>query len=269
MQFKFFFINLLYKLFFFLDLKKNFYLRVLMLHDIKRNNFKNLESNLKNLKKNYNFINPQQLKRDCFISGKKNLLLTFDDGFKSNFNFAKNVLKKLKIKAVFFVVSDLISSNNDNKKKIIQNLHPEKKILKISKYSIMSWNDLRNLEKMGHVIGSHTKSHLKLSKIKSMDILKKEIISPIRIFKKNKIQKPNFFAYSFGDFYSFNKKCFIIAKDKYDFIFSGIRGDNVKFNKILFRDNIEDNYTIEMINFFIHGYSDFLYKKYRQIISKF
>jgi len=269
MQFKFFFINLLYKLFFFINFKKKFHFRILMLHNINKNNFKNLENNLKCLKKNYNFIDPSQLKKDHFPPGKKNLLLTFDDGFKSNFIFAKNFLKKLKIKAVFFVVSDLIDTNNHSKKKIIQNIYPEKRVIRISKYSIMSWQDLRILEKMGHVIGSHTKSHLKLNKIKSINILKKEIFFPIQIFKKNKIKKPNFFAYSFGDFYSFNKKCFNIAKDKYEFIFSGIRGDNTKFNKILFRDNIEDNYTFDMINFFIQGYADFLYKKFRKIILSF
>lgn len=268
MQFKSFFINLLYKIFLF-DFNKSFHFRILMLHDINKNNFKNLEYNLKCLKKNYNFVDPKQLEKDCFPSGKKNLLLTFDDGFKSNFIFAKNVLNKLKIKAVFFVVSDLINSKNHSKKKILQNIYPEKKEIRISKYSIMSWHDLRILEKMGHVIGSHTKSHLKINKIKSTSVLKKEIFIPIQIFKKNKINKPNFFAYSFGDFYSFNKKCFNIAKVKYKFIFSGIRGDNVKYNKVLFRDNIEDNYTFEMINFFICGYADFLYKKYRKIILSF
>ena len=44
---------------------------------------------------------------------------------------------------------------------------------------------------------------------------------------------------------------------------------NTEHNKVLFRDNIEDNYTFEMINFFINGYADFLYKKYRKIILSF
>jgi peptidoglycan/xylan/chitin deacetylase (PgdA/CDA1 family) len=269
MQFKFFVISFLYKLFAFFNFKKNCHFRILMLHDIKRKNFKKLESNLKFLKKNYNFINPNQLNKNQFPKNKKNLLLTFDDGFKSNFIFANTVLKKLKIKAVFFVVADLINSNNYIKDRIIKNIYPERTTLKISKYNLMSWHDLRILEKTGHVIGSHTKSHLRLNKIKSLNILKEEIISPIYIFKKNRIKRPNFFAYSFGDFYSFNKKCFDIAKSKYEFIFSGIRGDNIKFNKILFRDNIEDCYNLEMINFFIKGYSDFLYEKFRKIFLSF
>ena len=40
---------------------------------------------------------------------------------------------------------------------------------------------------------------------------------------------------------------------------------DIKLNKIFFRDNIEDNYTFDMINFFIQGHADFLYKKFRKI----
>jgi len=269
MDFKPFIINFLYKLFSFINLKKNFHFRILMFHDLKNKNFKKLENNLRYLKKNYNFIDPNQLNEQQFPVGTNNLLLTFDDGFKSNFIFANNFLSKLKIKAIFFVVTDLISSNSHSKKKTIQNILPGQQLLKISKYKKMSWKNLRNLEKMGHVIGCHTKSHLRLNEIKSNTILTEQIVFPIHVFKKNKLKKPNFFAYSFGDFYSFNKKCFMIAKKEYEFIFSGIRGDNIKCNKILFRDNINDNYNLSMINFFIQGYSDFLYKKFRKIFLSY
>ena len=52
----------------------------------------------------------------------------------------------------------------------------------------MSWNDVRKLQKMGHIIGSHTKSHLRLSDIKSLPNLRNQIIAPINVFKKNKIK---------------------------------------------------------------------------------
>jgi hypothetical protein len=54
-----------------------------------------------------------------------------------------------------------------------------KRILNIFKYNVMSWNDVSNLEKMGHIIGSHTKSHLRLSDIKSLsDLIYKLPASP-------------------------------------------------------------------------------------------
>jgi len=270
MKFKFLIINFLSVLFYILKIDRCCNFRILMLHNIEKKNFQLLKKNLIALKKNYNFINPNKLNKTNYPKGKNNLLITFDDGFKSNFTFANSILKKLKIKAIFFIVTDLINSNNYTKNKLIfKNIFPQKNVSDKSNFNSMTWSDIRNLQKMGHVIGTHTKSHLRLTGVKSLSTLKNQINSPINIFKKNKIKKPIFFAYSFGDFYSFNKKCFYIAKDKYEFIFSGIRGDNVKFNKILFRDNIEDNYTFDMINFFIQGYADFLYKKFRKIILSF
>ena len=266
---KHYLINILFVLFNFFNSRKEFNFRILMIHNVKRKNFKLLEKNLKTLQKKYNFIDPNTLKTGIYPNGNNNLLLTFDDGFKSNFVFANSVLKKMNIKGIFFVVTDLINLNNQSKKKIIQNIFPEKKLQKISQYKTMSWSNLRHLEKMGHVIGCHTKSHLRLNEIKSNTILKEQIVDPIFAFQRNKIAKPKFFAYPFGDFRSFNNKCFNIARGKYEFIFSGIRGDNIKFSKILFRDNIQDNYTFEMINFFIQGYADFLYKKFRKIILSF
>lgn len=270
MKFKYLIINFLSIFFNYLKISNHCNFRILMLHNIEKRNFQLLENNLKTLKENYNFINPNILKKSNYPKGKKNLLITFDDGFKSNYIFAKTILKKLKIKGVFFIVTDLINSNNYKKKKlIIKNIFPEKNLSYSSKYNPMSWNDVRKLQKMGHIIGSHTKSHLRLSDIKSLPNLRNQIIAPINVFKKNKIKKPIFFAYSFGNFSSFNKKCFNIAKSKYKFIFSGIRGDNIKPKKIMYRDNIEDNYSLNMINFFLRGYSDFLYKKYRKIFSSF
>ena len=243
MKFKLTLINFLSKLLNIFTINTYCNFRILMFHNIEIKNFQLLESNLKALKKTYNFIDPNKFDMDNnYPKGKKNLLITFDDGFKSNFFFANTVLK---------------------------NIFPQESFSDKIKFDVMTWSDLRNLEKMGHVIGAHTKSHLRLTDIKSLSILKNQILSPINTFKKNQIKKPIFFAYSFGDFYSFNKKCFNIAKDKYEFIFSGIRGDNKNFNKVLFRDNIEDNYTFEMINFFIRGYSDFLYKNFRKIILSF
>jgi peptidoglycan/xylan/chitin deacetylase (PgdA/CDA1 family) len=262
-------INIFFILFNFFNSQKEFNFRILMFHNMKRKNFKLLEKNLKILQKKYNFIDPNTLKTGIYPNGKNNLLLTFDDGFKSNFVFAKSVLNKLKIKAIFFIITDLINSNNYTKKKIIKNIFPDQEIINFSYYQPMRWHELKNLEKMGHVIGTHTKSHLRLSDIKLTSILKKQIIFPIQEFKKNQIKKPIFFAYPFGDFHSFNKKCFNIAKTKYKYIFSGLRGDNLKLSKIIFRDNIGDNYSLKIIFFFIRGYSDFLYKRYRKVLLSF
>ena len=66
MKFKYLIINFLSILFnlFLNNNKCNF--RILMLHNIKKKNFQLLEKNLKVLKKNYNLINQQILKKSNF-----------------------------------------------------------------------------------------------------------------------------------------------------------------------------------------------------------
>ena len=77
-------------------------LRVLMFHDIEDKN--NFVKQIKFLKKKWKFITPNLFYQICLGKKKVNgryLLLTFDDGFKSNIYVAETILKKLNIKAIF------------------------------------------------------------------------------------------------------------------------------------------------------------------------
>ena len=252
-MFKKYFIFVLSKIFSIFIFKKiNF--KILMFHNINKKNFKNLEKTLKNLKKNYNFVDPGNLNK---INGKNNILLTFDDGFLSNYIFAKSVLKKLGIKAIFFIVSDLLK---DEKKKIILKRINDQ--LDPKKAKLMQINHIKDLLKLGHKIGAHGKSHKRLSKIYNYEVLYDEISRPKQeILKIFKINTP-FFAYAYGDEKSINNKSIKIIKKKYKYLFTGIRGDNLKINhqkKIYFRDNIICNYPLSVINFFLRGFIDKYY----------
>ena len=77
-------------------------LRVLMFHNI--NDYKNFKNQINSLKSSWKIINPKDFYN--MVEGKKKidrryLLLTFDDGFKSNLIIANKVLKKINLKAIF------------------------------------------------------------------------------------------------------------------------------------------------------------------------
>ena len=85
-------------------LKNKNIVRVLVYHNIENQYASKFNDQLKKLKKNWKFINVKDFENhinEKKILKGKNLLLTFDDGFKSNFYVAKKILKKLNIKAVF------------------------------------------------------------------------------------------------------------------------------------------------------------------------
>ena len=77
-------------------------------------------------------------------SNSKVVILTFDDGPKNQYTIAKPILDKYGFKATFFVVCNLVGSNNDQ---------------------YMNWQELAALQKEGHDIESHTMTHRDLTKL--------------------------------------------------------------------------------------------------------
>ena len=102
-----------------------------MYHDIKKKEFKSFEQQIKLIKNDgWNFLHPNDLLH--LIKKKikgKNVILTFDDGFFSNYVIERKIPSKYKIKAAFFIPYNfMISKIKKRKPKFI------KKQLKINKY---------------------------------------------------------------------------------------------------------------------------------------
>ena len=157
-------------------------------------------------------------------------MLTFDDGFYSNYIIAKEVLAPLGIKAIFFIPTGFIDSASKNKHKeyIKQNFfegqYPSNFLT--DEMKPMSWENLSELVDMGHTVGSHTKHHFRLSTINKDNLLKEEIIaSGNRIEEMLKV-KVEHFAFPFGDIKSIDKKALDLIRKRYKYIYSGIRGRN-------------------------------------------
>ena len=73
--------------------KNKKYNKNISLSSCRKKNFKNLANQFKILSKNWKFITPKQfenhINKKVLLKGR-NLLVTFDDGFKSNFYVEKN-----------------------------------------------------------------------------------------------------------------------------------------------------------------------------------
>ena len=223
-------ISKFYSLFF-----TNNIIRILVYHDIKKKDFKLLYKNLKDLKKNWKFISPKQLENHLnkknILKGK-NLLVTFDDGFKSNLDVEKKILSKLGIKAIFFIPSDFIRLKSKKKieefsKKILNT----KKIDETDSISNLSISDTKKLIKCGHTIGCHTKTHLNLGSIKNDKILNNEIFESAKSLENDLKIKINHFAFTYGNFESMSEKSLKLASSRYNFIYSCLRGNNFNNKK--------------------------------------
>ncbi len=247
-------------------------LRVLIFHDIQNsiqfNTFKKLISKLS---KDYEFISPEEFEKfqkDQKVTGKK-LLVTFDDGFISNIHAAK-YLNKLNIKALFFIVSDFVglSVNSKKYKKIISNIYPNN--LTEDKLSKPLGNkDIGYLIKLGHTIGCHTSTHRRLSKLKNIKDLEFEVLkSKTKIETMFKI-KIDHIAYPFGDFKSVDFASLKYISKHFNFIHSGLRGNNLGKKKLIKRDAINLDYKISRLEKFLAGAADLIYKRYYNKLNNY
>ncbi len=88
------------------------------------------------------------LKNDTKLPDRA-VVLSFDDGWKTQYQYAVPILEKYKFSATFFIVTNYVDGN-----------YP----------AYMSWNDLKDLVKNNFDIESHTKSHLILTKLNSIKL---------------------------------------------------------------------------------------------------
>jgi len=242
-------------------------LRVLICHDIPPNEEKRFASLLNWLSQRWNFVSPERFGK--MIEGKfpikgNNLLLTFDDGFKSNAIVAETVLKSMKIKALFFVVSDFINIENKNEAKrfITQNILPGVSVNQLPKHLFnMKWKDLAILLENGHTIGAHTKTHARLSDSQGNMFLGEEIIESANAIEKHLGILIEHFAFTFGDLTSITPEALNKARSQFKYIYTGLRGGNEKNVPFwaIRRDaiNLEDSKW--MIGSLLFGLADRLY----------
>lgn len=250
-------------------------LRVLLYHDIAPNDVRNFAKQMRWLSKRWTFLSPEQfgaiLTGDASLNSDS-LLLTFDDGFKSNLIVAESVLNQMNIQAIFFVVPRFVSlsSRLNARQFIAQNIYPNLSESNLPEYwTNMTWDDLRTLLNQGHTIGSHTLSHARLSQIDS-NALEYEINESAVLLEDQLNMSIEHFAYPFGDIASLSEEALVIATRRFKFVYSGLRGNNIPKNGhkfVIHRDSLSPSDPCCLAGSFLEGSADFQYKKSRFILD--
>lgn len=85
----------------------------------------------------------------------RSLAITFDDGYRDNYEFAAPILSSLGLPATFFVVSDFMETNA---------VAPWDRAY-VPAPAWMTWNQVRELQAGGFEIGAHTRTHVNLGEV--------------------------------------------------------------------------------------------------------
>jgi peptidoglycan/xylan/chitin deacetylase (PgdA/CDA1 family) len=117
----------------------------------------------------------------------RHLAITFDDGYRDNFDPAARVLERLGLPATFFVVSQWIGSD------VVPWWDREHNAC----HPWMTWDQVRSLRRRGFDIGAHTRTHADLGRI-DVESARDEILGG-RLELERQLGEPvDLFAYPYG-----------------------------------------------------------------------
>lgn len=250
-----------------LQLSKVDRLRILLYHDIAPTEHYLFTRQLQWLEKSWRFVSPRRFADMVMglvpIHGS-NLLLTFDDGYASNRVVADEVLEPMGIRALFFVVSDFIDIEDRQQARefIAQRILPGSNAATLPAHlENMNWRDLEHLLKLGHSIGGHTRTHARLSSIDSVAGYYDEILGCADVIEHRLGIRVDHFAYTFGDITSISPEALAICRQRFRFVHSGLRGDNVSGTSpfALRRDAVTASDSTGLLGAFLEGAADFRY----------
>jgi peptidoglycan/xylan/chitin deacetylase (PgdA/CDA1 family) len=115
------------------------------------------------------------------------LAITFDDGYRDNFENAVPVLEKLSLPATFFVVSDWIGTD------VVPWWDRERGV----RHPWMTWEEVRWLRRKRFDIGAHTRTHVDLGTVDA--VVGREEIAGARVELEKRLgDSVDLFAYPYG-----------------------------------------------------------------------
>ena len=117
----------------------------------------------------------------------RHLAITFDDGYRDNFENARPVLEKLSLPATFFVVTEWMGTD----------IVPWWDEVRGVRHEWMNWDEIRALHESGFEIGAHTRRHVDLGKVSPREA-REEVLGARLELERRLGSRVESFAYPYG-----------------------------------------------------------------------
>jgi len=201
------------------------------------------------------------------------VLLSFDDGFYSNIVITEKYLREFGVKAMYFITEKFIGLDSEASFSFAKNnFFPNSDISTNNKnsFSSMSWNDVKRLIELGHVIGGHSSTHQRLSTLTDANKIVDETISSSDRISDLIGQQVTHYAFPFGKHNSIDSKILDSLIYRYKYIYSNIRGnlnDSVN-SQFIYRQNIVPGDPNWLIKSIIDGKLDWRYRNIRKYCNR-
>jgi len=140
-------------------------------------------------KRHFNVVSLGELVAKIENGAKLNreLAITFDDGYRDNFDHAAPVLEKLGLPATFFIVTQWMGTD------IVPWWDQQIGV----RHPWMTWDQVRSLHRRGFELGAHTRTHVDLGAVTEREA-REEILGARRELEEHLGAPVELFAYPYG-----------------------------------------------------------------------
>ena len=184
-----------------------------------------------------------------FRGGK--LLVTFDDGFKDNLTNALDVLDEFGVKAVFFVATDFVSLASGDEERYRS--YARDVFHTGGPVENLTWDDLREILRRGHRVGSHTVTHRRMTGL-SVEEAVKELEESRRTLSSRLDVAATEVSFPYGRELDRRSDLAVLARRAgYRACFSAIRGANRPGGDPydIRRDALDPSWPLVQVKFFL------------------
>lgn len=170
--------------------------RFLCFHDIRREAAEAFRDKMLFLKKSTNVVSLSDFFKGRLSLTRLNIVITFDDGYKSWKEIAMPVMRDLGLPGTFFVSSGFVGLSPQEQLRFVA----ERLKLPHQTSGSLSREELKQLADAGFTIGGHTHSHCDLAAAENGTLIKQELLHDKNCLEDVTGQKIEYFAYPFGHF---------------------------------------------------------------------
>jgi peptidoglycan/xylan/chitin deacetylase (PgdA/CDA1 family) len=253
---------------------KGNYIYALNYHDTPKIENSTLEQQLIFYKKHFSDVSISDL--DQFFKNRKwhkdkpGLILSFDDGLRSNYEIAAPLLEKYGFTGWFFIPTDFPGVQVNEQITFMKNNRIGARVNYNDGRMAMTWNEIQQLDKK-HVIGCHSKTHHRMVASTTKNKLQSEIIESKRILEEKLGHSVDTFCWVGGEELSYSSQGALTireAKYKYSFM-TNCMPITIHTNPLqLQRNNVETSWSINLVKFALCGVMDLLYMPKRKSVNK-
>lgn len=259
----------------------NRYVRAVNYHATVAASAENFEKQLAFYQRHYVSVTRADL--DSLLSGqwahnKPGILLSFDDGLRSNYEVAAPLLEKYGFCGWFFVPVGLIHdfgvSVNEPEDKLL--LHEANICTQLEGYDshdlrrMMNWEEVKKLTEH-HVVGCHSISHVRLAKNLDQNRLEMEIIDAKRLMQENLNAEVDVFCWVGGEEWAYSgASAQLIRSAGYKLSFmTNMQVATQHTNPLeIQRTNIEADWSLSTVRFYLSGIMDVAYAPKRKRVAR-